>query len=875
MFFLPSAVQGGYVGTHIVYAAYFGPLLPRPGVHCSRLFSSHIQTVRFPYPSTEVPITLKFISQMSNMDDLNIYTSNLKDKYEWYREWQVRGGLKPYVDYLNRVKRHYDESKIILDYKLSDPQPGSGCLIDLSELGDNELRQIYDMNARYVYEFDPGGETKNKFKVEHKIEITKCDAKEKTLLLERKPSKPKLTTRYNDYQINKQISAVNTLRLEPSREHISLLKLFHKDGVEWPPVDEQHIDEWFILNEERDGVREQREFIKKALGTPDFAFLEGPPGSGKTTVLCELVQQLVSRGLRVLFCASTHVAVDNLLEKLIDENKRPMADLISLRIGESDKISEKTKPYMYDNFVKTKKNELIKHLLGQKPASRSQKMLLKVLGENDDTIGQIARDCANLVCGTTIGILGHPDIKDGSLRRFDFLIIDEASKTTLQEFLVPALYADRWIIVGDTKQLSPYTDDKEIAMHVNSCIGKTSGEACLDVFMAKGRRRATVVVANNGDLKDVYRKQCEKLGVELHDADAGGAEIDFRRSKIVIGSPASIARLSPPPSDQYITIRNYDQLLGELRQKKDNQKTRQWKIKCRKQNRENDTWGEQVGWRVRSRLPNAAQYSEDQRIKKEIDDLMPSGETDVEARLNDVKEVALPSVLECLEKGTGIVDRIPAHDFEDRHVRLVWQYRMHPDIAAFSHKHVYEEAALHTPDDMESKRSWSYDGYRNRSVWINVRGKVNRSNRSPSNEKEAEQIVMELERFYKYACDNPKPDGTRWTVAVLSFYAGQVAVLRKLMQAFTGKKGLHSFEMQSMYIELHTIDSFQGHEADLVFLSLVRETPTIFLNHLNRINVAITRARYQCVIVGDKVAMLGSEPPLSVLASETQDQEQV
>ena len=813
------------------------------------------------------------------MGDLNLYTQNLKDEYEWYNGWQVKNGLKPYVDYLYRVKKHYDESKIILDYRLSDPQPSSGCLIDLSELGDNELRQIYDMNEKYVHEFDPDSETKNKFKPEYRIKITERDAKEKTLSLERKPNTPKLIIHYNDYQIKKQIRAAETLTQAPSREHIPLLKLFHKDGVEWPPVDEQHIDEWFILNEERDGVREQREFVKKALGTPDFAFLEGPPGSGKTTVLCELVQQLVSRERRVLFCASTHVAVDNLLEKLIDENKKPMADLIPLRIGVSDKISEKTKPYVYDNFVKTKKNEVIKHLLGQKPASRSQKMLLKVLGENDDTIGQIARDCANLVCGTTIGMLGHPDIKDGSLRRFDFLIIDEASKTTLQEFLVPALYADRWIIVGDTKQLSPYTDDEEIAMHVSSCIEKTSGEACLDVFMAstmaKRRKRATVVVANNEDLKDVYRKQCEKLGVELHDADASGAEIDFRRSKIVIGSPASIARLPPPPSDQRITIRNCDQLLGELRQKKSSQGTRQWKIKCRKQNRENDTWGEQMGWRVRSRLPNAAQYSEGQRIKKEIDDLMPSGETDVEALLNDVMEVALPSVLECLEKGTGIVDGIPARDFEDRHVRLVWQYRMHPDIAAFSHKHVYEEAALHTPDDMESKRSWSYDEYRNRSVWINVRGQVNRSSKSSSNEKEAEQIVRELKKFYRYACDNPKPDGTQWTVAVLPFYRGQEAVLRKLMRAFTGKKGPHSFEMQSMYVELHTIDSFQGHEADLVFLSLVRKTPTIFLNHLNRINVAITRARYQRVIVGDKAAMLESEPPLSDLASETQDQEQV
>ena len=119
------------------------------------------------------------------------------------------------------------------------------------------------------------------------------------------------------------------------------------------------------------------------------------------------------------------------------------------------------------------------------------------------------------------------------------------------------------------------------------------GKTCLndvntyDVFMAstmaKRRKRATVVVANNEDLKDVYRKQCEKLDVELHDADASGAEIDFKRSKIVIGSPASIARLPPPPSDQRITIRNCDQLLGELRQKKSSQGTKQWKIKCRKQ----------------------------------------------------------------------------------------------------------------------------------------------------------------------------------------------------------------------------------------------------------------------------------------------------
>lgn len=38
---------------------------------------------------------------------------------------------------------------------------------------------------------------------------------------------------------------------------------------------------------------------------------------------------------------------------------------------------------------------------------------------------------------------------------FDYLIIDESSKTTFQEFLVPAMYAKKWIIVGDTDSLAP------------------------------------------------------------------------------------------------------------------------------------------------------------------------------------------------------------------------------------------------------------------------------------------------------------------------------------------------------------------------------------------------------------------------------------
>ena len=54
---------------------------------------------------------------------------------------QVKNGLKPHIDYLKRVKEHYEDNRIILDYKRRGLQPSSGYLIDLGELGDDELYQ--------------------------------------------------------------------------------------------------------------------------------------------------------------------------------------------------------------------------------------------------------------------------------------------------------------------------------------------------------------------------------------------------------------------------------------------------------------------------------------------------------------------------------------------------------------------------------------------------------------------------------------------------------------------------------------------------------------------------------------------------------------
>ena len=133
------------------------------------------------------------------MDAQNLYTYNLEDKYEWYDGRQIKSGLKPYTDYLKRVRKHYEDSKITLDYKPRNLQPSSGYLIDLGELGDNELYQVYDMDADSVYEFDLDDDTMQKFNAKNRIGIVRHNTKEKTLLLERKPNKRKLVLMRSSY----------------------------------------------------------------------------------------------------------------------------------------------------------------------------------------------------------------------------------------------------------------------------------------------------------------------------------------------------------------------------------------------------------------------------------------------------------------------------------------------------------------------------------------------------------------------------------------------------------------------------------------------------------------------------------------------------
>jgi hypothetical protein len=741
---------------------------------------------------------------------------------------------------------------------------------------------------------------------------------EGVLLVSKRPPTNKLYYVRDTTVVRRQQTALTRLQEAPLLEYRGLLRLMEigRDVV-WPGVTLPQVqeDEWQLLKDaRRSGTDEQRRFVQMALGTPDFAVLIGPPGSGKTITICEYILQELHRGHRVLLCASTHVAVDNVLEKL-KEKGLTENQVIAVRVGDEGRVSDVAKDFLLKRWVERERAALMKHLESVQKRTPSQDFLLAALKEDgEQVIQRLMLECANLICGTTTGILSHPDLHDWNDPNksskpcppppYDVLVVDECSKTTFPEFLVPALLAKKWILVGDHRQLSPYVDTGFLQANLNGIVPKDDGAVCAPFLDAPPRSLGLLLSFATAEDREKAKVHAEGLHLRpvILDKDpvvAGSmATLDLWGSDVGIIAPEHLQRWErflPPDMIDHTARR----LPLHSRRNKAWRKERQRRalmsgprpVKRPSDETEAKEWSYEVAWRLTRAFelrgnPQLAKTYNDQvemiiprwyPLSQERDGngKLFHSQSEIRDNLDLVYRATFPSILEILQEG------IPAllgtersqrflrdgsalqvglrEDLEGRRVTLSYQHRMHPEISSMPRELVYLGEALNDADGIETERRWprNYPRYSSRACWFDVQGEKGDKN---ENLKEVDALLGELRAFRTWCRTQPPPPGRgpdgMWKVAVLTFYVPQERRLRYGLQNMFGGRNLHRFVDKDAHLEVNvaTVDRFQGQEADVVLLSMVRTygSGVGFLDNPNRVNVALTRAKYQLVVFGNQ-----------------------
>ena len=216
----------------------------------------------------------------------------------------------------------------------------------------------------------------------------------------------------------------------------------------------------------------QQQAVAHALAAEDVAIIHGPPGTGKTTAVVELIRQAVLRGEKVLACAPSNLAVDNIFERLLAIPELGSGANV-VRIGHPARVLPALRDQTLDLLVENHPEmKLVRKLTkeahalragaakytrakperGARQALRQEaKALLADARRLEEQLVARIFDGARVICATLTGV----DERFFRGRHFDLCVIDEAAQSTEPSCWIPLRYCQRLVLAGDHCQLPP------------------------------------------------------------------------------------------------------------------------------------------------------------------------------------------------------------------------------------------------------------------------------------------------------------------------------------------------------------------------------------------------------------------------------------
>ena len=182
-----------------------------------------------------------------------------------------------------------------------------------------------------------------------------------------------------------------------------------------------------------------------------------------------------------------------------------------------------------------------------------------------------------------------------------------------------------------------------------------------------------------------------------------------------------------------------------------------------------------------------------------------------------------------------------------RPVRLQVQYRMHPCLSEFPSNMFYDgslQNGITTAQRIRKDLPFPWPDHEVPMFFYTNLGQeeISSSGTSYLNRTEAANVEKIVTRFLKIGVQPSQ-------IGVITPYEGQRSFVVQYMK-LNGSAGKEKYEK----IEVASVDAFQGREKDYIILSCVRSNEHQgigFLNDPRRLNVALTRAKYGLVLLGN------------------------
>ncbi|KAI7875357.1 P-loop containing nucleoside triphosphate hydrolase protein [Lichtheimia hyalospora FSU 10163] len=229
-----------------------------------------------------------------------------------------------------------------------------------------------------------------------------------------------------------------------------------------PPSPPENVSDLQFFDESLN--ESQKDAVRFALGAHEIALVHGPPGTGKTYTLVEIIRQLaVVQGKKVLVCGPSNISVDNLVER----SARHRMNLV--RVGHPARILPTVLEHSLDIITRTcdsgqivadvrrEMDETLAKISKTKRRSERRELYMHLKDLRKDYRARERKVLDQVMTGADVLIstLNGCGSKTMMKREFDVVIIDEATQALEAECWIALLKGKKAILAGDHLQLPP------------------------------------------------------------------------------------------------------------------------------------------------------------------------------------------------------------------------------------------------------------------------------------------------------------------------------------------------------------------------------------------------------------------------------------